>query len=253
MMMIMVAVCDDQKSDRQNMKDLLNDYCILKNYDIKIIPFESGEALEKYYIMNDFSFDIIFLDIYMGGMNGIVTAKKIRKLDLESKIIFTTSSPDHALESFEVFPFHYLIKPINKSDFHTTFERAINMIDKEKQKSLLVKIGSCLQTIFFKDILFIESNARILTIYTVTDKSYSFSAKLDDLQKQLQDSRFNRCHKSYLVNMDYISSLEGHSFKLINNTQIPITQRNYVTIKKIFYDYLVVISNINNHNEKGED
>lgn len=89
----MVAVCDDQESDRQYMKDIINDFCILKNHDIKIILFESGEALEK---------------IYMGGMNGIVTAKKIRKYDLESKIIFTTSSTDHALESFEVFPFHYL-------------------------------------------------------------------------------------------------------------------------------------------------
>lgn len=246
MIMIIVAICDDNESDRRLTEGFISDFCVLKKYDIKIVVFNSGEVLEKHYLMNNPTFDIIFLDIYMDGMNGITAAKKIRKYDLECKIIFTTSSTKHALESFDVFPFHYLIKPISKTDFFATFERAIDMIDKEKQKSLFIKIGSCLQTFFFKDILFIESDAKKLSIHTTKDKTFSFSAKLDDIEIQLHDQRFIRCHKSFLVNMDHISSLEDHSFKLINNKEIAIAQRNYVHIKKIFYDYLLAMSNINN-------
>lgn len=249
----MVAVCDDNIDDREHLKNLIDAFCTIENYDIRIILFESGEGLENHYLMNDTSFDIIFLDIYMGGMNGISTAKKIRKSDPEVKIIFATSSRDHALESFEIFPFHYLIKPITKKDFHSTFNRALNLIDKDKQKSLLIKVGSSLQTVFYKNIIFIESDAKMLTIHMIPDKSVSFCAKLDDIQEHLQDNRFNRCHKSFLVNMDYISSLENHTFKLINNIQVPITQRNQVSIKRKFYDYLLVLSNINSTIKKGVD
>lgn len=237
--MLLFGICDDSQSDRLIVEKLIIDYCIKKNYDINIAVFENGESLVKYYVAQNNAFDVIFLDIYMNGKNGIKTAEQIRKYDLECKIIFTTSSTKHALESFEVFAFNYLIKPISKSIFDNVFEKAIVTINKEKQKSLSIKIGSTIQTVFYKDILFIESNAKTLHIQTVQNNTISFNSKLDEIEKQINDRRFLRCHKSFFVNMDYIMSVEDYSFKFTNNTLIPIAQRNFAVIRKTFYDYIL--------------
>jgi DNA-binding LytR/AlgR family response regulator len=187
----------------------------------------------------------------MNGKTGILTAKQIRKYDLDCKIIFTTTSTKHALESFEVFPFNYLTKPLSKSTFFPIFEKAIDATQKEKQKSLSIKVGSSIQKLFLKDILFIESTARKLSIHTTQVKIYTIMSKLDELQEQINDPRFIRCHQSYLVNMDYISCVENYSFKMINNREIAIVQRNFSGIKKIFYDYLLDKVNMN-HSFKKE-
>lgn len=250
--MLLIAVCDDLRSDRLYIQSLVNDFCNGMYYDIHIIDFENGEALGNYYLNQEPSFDIIFLDIYMTGRNGILTAKQIRKYDLDCKIIFTTSSTKHALESFEVFPFNYLTKPLSKSTFFPVFEKAIDATQKEKQKILSIKVGSTIRKLFLKDILFIESTARILSIHTIHDKVYTIVSRLDEIQEHINDPRFIRCHQSYLVNMDYISCVENYSFKMINDQMITIVQRNFAGIKKIFYDYLLDKANMKHSSFKKE-
>lgn len=248
--LLFVAVCDDLQNDRLQIKNFIKDFCIKEDYDITINSFENGEALVKYYTAGKASFDIIFLDIYMSGENGISIAKQIREYDSDCKIIFTTTSTEHALQSFEVSPFNYLTKPISKAVFDTAFEKAMRTINKEKQKSLPVKIGSTIQNVFYKDILFIESAAKILNIHTAKNKKLTFSSKLDDIEQQINDIRFIRCHKSFLVNMDHISSVENNTFKLIESIQIPITQRNFASIKKKFYDFILDKANLKNDSDK---
>ena len=248
--MLLIGICDDLQDDRLKIEKLIKDYNLKEDIDIKIINFENGEDLIRYYIDGNTSFDIIFLDIFMGGKNGIKTAEQIRKSDSDCKIIFTTSSSENALESFEVFPFNYLIKPISKNIFDNVFEKAIKTINKEAPKSLSIKIGTNIKRIFYKDILFIESDAKILHVETLQNKTFSFNSKLDDIEKQINDKRFIRCHKSFLVNMDYISSLDNYSFKLINDNQIGVTQRNFASIKRAFYDYILVKANTKNNFDK---
>jgi DNA-binding LytR/AlgR family response regulator len=251
--MIIVAICDDLECDRLQIKSYIKDYCIQEDFDINIITFENGEALEKHYTNSRSTFDMIFLDIYMGKKTGIEVAKQIRKYDSNCKIIFTTSSSEHALESFEVFPFNYLIKPISKVAFNTVFEKALDVNNKESQNRLIIKIGATIHTVYYKDIQYIESDARSLNIHTVNSKNFTFLSKLDDIQKSINDRRFVRCHKSYLVNMDYILNVEDYSFKILDNTKIPVTQRNFATIKKIFFDYILDKSNLNQDINKKVD
>lgn len=250
--MLLVAICDDSQNDRVQIQNFTRDYCIKEDYDIKINNFENGEALVRYYAAGKASFDLIFLDIYMNGDNGISIAKKIRKYDAECKIIFTTTSAEHALKSFEASPLNYLVKPISKTVFDSAFEKAMKVIDKDKRNILPVKLGSNIQSIYYKDILFIESSAKILTIHTVNHKSLTFPSKLDDLEAQIGDIRFIRCHKSFLVNMNYILSVENNSFKLITNMEIPITQRNYASIRKRFYDFILDKANMKNDSDKAD-
>jgi len=244
--MLRIAICDDLPSDRLKIEKSINAYCHEEDYDIQIISFEKGEALIKHYGESQAAFDIIYLDIYMSGINGIKTAEKVRQYDLECKIIFTTSSPDHALDSFAVYPFNYLIKPISKTAFVSVLEKAIKEIDKENQKSLSIKIGSTMKTIYYKDLIFVASDAKLINIHTTQNMIFSFICKLDDIETQLNDKRFLRCHKSFLVNMDSIMRAEDYSFIMSDATRIPITQRYFPSIKKTFYNYIFDKANLKN-------
>lgn len=244
------AICDDLQNDRLQIKNFIKDYCTRDDYDININTYEDGESLVRCYMAGKASFDIIFLDIYMSGENGISIAKKIREYDSDCKIIFTTTSTEHALKSFEVSPFNYLIKPISKTVFDSALEKAMRTIDKEKQKSLPVRIGSNIQSVYYKDILFIESTAKTLNIHTVKNKNLAFLSKLDDIEAQINDKRFIRCHKSFLVNMDHILSVESNCFKLVGSIEIPIAQRHFASIRKRFYDFVLDKANLRTDPDK---
>lgn len=137
--MLIIAICDDLELDRKYITNLIQDYPTPLSYYVRIMTFTSGEDLVTYYMNENIGFDVIFLDIYMAGENGIKTAEKIREFDSQCKIIFTTTSTDHALDSFKVFPFNYLIKPITKDVFNMVFEKAVFNIDKERQEGITVK------------------------------------------------------------------------------------------------------------------
>ncbi|WP_160686623.1 LytTR family DNA-binding domain-containing protein [Clostridium sp. C2-6-12] len=234
--MINVAICDEMEKHRKYLEGLIREYFVTLTYDIHIINFTSGEQLINYYICEKSEIDIIFLDVYLGQDNGIEVAKKIREFDEVVKFVFTTTSTEYALESFCVFPFNYLIKPIDKDRLFKVLKHAILLIDKEKQKSIVIKFDNEMHTIFFKDIKYIESFGKKINIYTKKG-ILSFNSKLDQVEAKINDKRFLRCHKSFLVNMDYISGIEDYSFRLLDNSEVPIKQREFSNIKESYYSY----------------
>lgn len=237
--MLILGICDDVPKEILEIKKFIMLYNLNKESEINILTFESGEALETYCIAGEPAIDIIFLDIYMNKKNGIETAELLRNHNWDSKIIFTTSSKEHALESFKVFPFYYLTKPFSSETFNSILEKAIKTINTERQKSFTIKTGSVVQTYLYKDIVYFESVERTINLYLSQGEKISFYSKLDDIEKQLKDKRFLRCHKSFCVNMDFISSVENYSFKLTNKVILPITQKKFSQVKKNCYEYLL--------------
>jgi two-component system, LytTR family, response regulator LytT len=237
--MLILGICDDVQTEILDIKKLISLYNLNKGIEINILAFESGEALEDYCTFGNPVVDIIFLDIYMHGKNGIETAEFLRNHHWDSKIIFITSSTEHALESFKVYPFYYLTKPVSSEIFNSVFEKALKTLDTDKQKVFTIKTGSVVQTYLFKDILYFESLERTINLYLSQGGEFSFYSKLDDIEDQLKDKRFIRCHKSFYVNMDFILSVENYSFQLTNKVLLPITQKNFPKVKKIFYEYLL--------------
>lgn len=98
----------------------------------------------------------------------------------------------------------------------------------------------------YKDITFIESIRRQILIHT-TEGIITSYLKLDEVEMKLKDKRFLRCHKSFLINMNYIKSVEDYLFLLTNNTEVPIKKRTFSSIKKNYYTYIVDKTDLNNH------
>ena len=106
-----IAVCDDTQSDREQVSEYIRQYANRSTLDIEIDMFSNAESL--LFPFKKSVYKIIFLDILLNKMSGVEAAFKIREIDNECVIIFTTTSPDYRAEGFEVGAIHYLIKPVS--------------------------------------------------------------------------------------------------------------------------------------------
>jgi len=236
--MINIAICDDTYEEVEIISSYVSKNLEDLNISFKISTFSEGQDLIEQMSSSRQNFDIIFLDIYMEFSNGIDIARKIREFDKECKIIFITSSKDHAIDGYEVRALNYILKPINEEKLNDAIRIAIESLNKENHK-VVIRNKKGNYKILYKDILYAESKARVVNIYLKSSEVISFYSKLDDFIKTLQDERFLKCHKSFAVNMDYVLKIENNSIFMNNNITIPISSSNIVGIKDSYFNYLL--------------
>jgi DNA-binding LytR/AlgR family response regulator len=154
--MLQIAVCDDDIDELSNMVQLINLYRTSKNFDCEYAVFPNGfelvSALEK-----GKRFDIYCLDIIMPGFSGIDVAKEIRGFDKTAPIIFFTSSPEFALESYSVKAINYVLKPISKEKLFFTLNEVLEQIKAKKDEDvLIVKSHEGIQKVLISNLVFAE-------------------------------------------------------------------------------------------------
>ena len=216
-----IAICDDEEVFNRQTVELINSM-LAKPAECDIITCLSGEELlEKYKAER---FDIIFLDIEMGGMNGMDTAREIRKTDENVIIVFLTSYQEFAPDGYEVNAYRYLIKNqpayIYEKQFKSIFDEY-----SQKHKCFMIHDRNDKICIHLKDICFFEVMNKSVTVHAVT-KSYEYIGKLSDIEEQLQnDGSFIRTHKSYIVNVAQIDTIRNFDI-LMKNSEHALMSRN---------------------------
>lgn len=232
-----IAVIDDLMNDSSLLISHLDKYFLEKQQKYLIDKFESGETFLSSFSAGEY--DIIFLDIYMGGMTGIETAEKIREKDTDSAIVFLSTSNSFASESYDVNAFSYLIKPITYDTLSSLMERLIKFTGIEV-KTLNVLYRSKPEIplkINYDKIMYIDVEKKIVRIHLVNNTieiSNNFSECTDIL---LNDERFSNCCKGYIINFDYADSIDGNDFILENGERIPIKKRENHEVKKMYFTY----------------
>ena len=229
--MISIAIVDDEKIIREQMKKLIEN----KKQECVIDTYSSGEEL----LQTNKCYDIAFLDIQMDGMNGIDTARVLRQKADDMVLIFVTGVKEYVFDAFDVVAFHYLIKPIDEQKFVSVFERAVLETGKKKQqvnRQLFVKTRYRNVTLEQKDILYIESRGKKVEIHTKTDVVDAY-AGIGELEKQLQGN-FYRCHRGYLVNLVYITEYSNDRINLNNGEIIILAKEKYAEFVKVYMRYL---------------
>ena len=127
--MIRIAICDDEKKILDEVSGYIKNYAEKKSKEIEVFRFDSAASLIG-ALEDGKSFDIFVLDVYIGDERGTVLARDIRKLGIESPIIFATTSVEHAPESYETGTLRYLIKPINPAKFYEAMDAALASVEK---------------------------------------------------------------------------------------------------------------------------
>lgn len=229
-----IAILDDE----QIQVDLINDFIFKyeQMYNLKFEKYcfnDEKEFLEK---AEEKNFDIVFLDIYMSNINGIKIAKQLREKNLDTLIIFSTSSLEYGIESYKVRAFDYLLKPIKYEDI----EKTLNLCCKElkyKLSSIRIKEGRLWIDILVDKILYLDYRNHYVYFHTEKRviKSYMF---FKEAMKMLEMyDQFLYCYRNCLVNMDYIETLKKLDFKLTTGELVPISKLNNLSIKQKYANY----------------
>jgi len=236
--MINIAICDDDVEEIKIISTFVSKNIEELNIPFKITCFNEGQDLIEHMNSSIDNFHIIFLDIYMRASHGIKIAREIREFDKECKIIFITSSQEHAIDSYDVRASYYILKPVNEEKIGIAIKMATEGLDNENKQIVIInKKGSYL--ILYKDILYAESKARVVNIYLKGGECITFYSKLGDFYDSLKDERFLKCHKSFTVNMDYILKIEDNYIYMGNNIKIPISSANMTIIKETYFKYVI--------------
>ena len=233
-----IVLCDDVELERQILKELLTLYFEEKGEEISVIEYESGEALITDVEEGCLEADLLFLDIFMRDMNGMETARKLRKMNRKVPIVFLTSSPDFAIESYEVQASGYLLKPY---DVEKIKELTSRLLKDDSKRRVAVKCKRQYRYLYTDDIMHIDSDRHAATIHMSDGAEIVTQEKLGDLETRIGEARFLRCHQSYLVNMDYIRDAQD-DFLLSDGTTVPIRVRGRKEMIDEYHDYFM------NHN-----
>lgn len=235
--MIKIAFCDDDMEVLHQMNELLDRYRVERNEDITYAAFQSPfELLTE--IENGIRPDILFLDVVMPGQNGMDVAKEIRQYDTNMKIIFLTSSPEFAVESYSVGAYFYQLKPIWEESFFRLMDAVLAECEKKKKNSLILRSKDGITRIDLQQLEYCEVLGRKLLFHLENGAVLESAGSLDDLAGQLmQYSNFFRPHRSFLVNMEYIQNISSRSIKMVNDAEIPIPHGKCSEIKNTYMEY----------------
>lgn len=235
--MIKIAFCDDDMEVLHQMNELLDRYRVERNEDITYAAFQSPfELLTE--IEKGIRPDILFLDVVMPGQNGMDVAKEIRQYDTNMKIIFLTSSPEFAVESYTVGAYFYQLKPIWGESFFRLMDSVLSECEKKKKNSLILRSKDGITRVNLQQLEYCEVLGRKLLFHLENGAVLESAGSLDDLAGQLmQYSNFFRPHRSFLVNMEYIQNISSRSIKMVNDAEIPIPHGKCSEIKNTYMEY----------------
>lgn len=211
-----------------------NELYNMKLKAVKLI-FNNGKDLLAYFKQN--TADLLFLDIKLEAGNGIAIAQHLNQINPALRIIYITGHVEYAneicLSRFESI----LIKPINMDKFRFVLRTVIKDIELQMD-FIQLKIGSTPTSLDARKIMYIESDRRKIILHG-TDTTMQYYYKISQIVDMLPDF-FIQCHKSYIVNMNYIQDMHGNDIRLKEGTYIPISQKRIKDFKQEYSNYLGV-------------
>lgn len=191
------AICDDEKIMQENLLYYVEKYSKQKNFDVIIDCFLTGTELLK----STKKYDIIFMDYQLEDANGIEISKKIRETNNDSVIIFVSSYPEIALDSFKVKTFRFLKKPLDEEILFDALDDYFREIDndnyifiKTREENLMIKMS---------EIIYAEGKKNDTIIRTIHEEIVVHMS-IKTIEKMLDPLKFIRCQKAYITGFRYI-------------------------------------------------
>ncbi len=234
--MIKAAICEDSELDRDILKKIIGFLLEEIGLAYDIVLYSNGQELVSGY--KNYPVDIIFLDILMDDIDGIETGRLIREMDENVEIVYCTSSKEFAIAAYDVHAMAYLLKPYETLRIQSVVDYYLQKHPQNNRNFIEVKSKRKPIIIPYKDIIHMESDNKVVYIHTTTQGAVKVYNKLDSFEHELSDSRFLRCHQSYLINMQYVTYVADSDFIMSDDKMIPIRKSGRKLIVKKYEDYL---------------
>lgn len=237
--MLNIAICDDEKTFAEGLKKNISKYMKEKGIDTTFEMFTSGEDLLDLGIGVN-RFRIIFLDINMQQMNGLETAKAIRKMSSDIYIVFITACMNYVLDGYKVDAVRYLLK--GNEDFNETLIECMDAICNKmgyvKKKKRIDFKGGALD-VSLNRVLYIESKLHKLEFHVMEEelKIYTVYNTMNNIEEEYKEEGFIRIHQSYMVNMMYIKDVRKFEVELLDGTVLVVPRARYDKVREQFILY----------------
>lgn len=235
-----IIICDDDPIYLEKLQTQINLWKESSSRsEAKIITFRSSEDLLE-ELEKGLLADVFFLDILFNSeMNGLDLASEIRRRDKKVMIVFLTNSEAYAKNGYAVQAFRYLSKPISHADLAMCLDVAYRQYTLAHNEYLILTNGGNRTVIRFDQILYIEARSPYIDIHTFNDKDdpYSFRGTLAMLNGKLPSELFVQCHRSYIVNVLNVQSIQRNELHLSNGSVIPVARSSYHNLCDVFDNY----------------
>ncbi|MCQ4935571.1 MULTISPECIES: LytR/AlgR family response regulator transcription factor [Anaerotignum] len=215
-----IAIVDDERPSRSELRHLILD-CIR---DGEIMEASSGAEAMELFLKEDF--DLIFMDINLGDMDGTTLAAMAKKAHPQVEIVFATAYNSYAEKAFDIDALNYILKPFDPKRIEQTIQRFLKKrrteasektSQREDEKKAISKVSiNCDKKMILldiADIVYIETGKRACIVHA-KGKSYTASCSMNSYEERLRESGFFRIHKSYLINLEYVIEI----YPWFNNT-----------------------------------
>lgn len=202
--MVKIGICDDEPEMRKPLRQILEQVLQLQGVEYLISESESGEELTAGISCLDI--DILFLDIEMRSLDGIETAKLLRRKGMKGIIIFVTAYPDFVFQGYEVHAFHYILKPYRKEKIEEVLRQALHELDLSKEQYFVIEQKARVIRIPLSQTIAFQSDRRKVEALLEED-FVAFYGRIDEVCRELP-SCFIRIHNRYIVNLNYVTTLE---------------------------------------------
>ena len=233
--MLHIAICDDECVFVDHLTRLLNQYADEIGENIKVTVYYDGlELIEKY----DPSTDLIFLDIQMRLVNGLQAAERIRQRDAKVSIIFLTTLSQYGLEGYKYQATNYIIKPIQYVRLKAEINQWLKRHRKESDPSIMISNDTGRYKVLLNSLSYVETFGRKLLLHTEQGNVICCKS-MKEMENELQDKGFTRCHTSYLVNLSYVQHANGKNLQVqfVTGETIPISQPKRKEFMEKLADY----------------
>lgn len=229
-----ILICDDMKQEITKLERVLNE----SGFDVKTVSFQSGyDALD--YVRSGVFIDVCFLDIVMPELNGVALAEELRSAGYVGEIVFLTTSNEYASESYNVKAFSYLLKPPNPVNVRGILQGLEDAKKRNDSEGILIKVSKVARLIPFRDISHVEVIKHCVYFRLTNGDEIEIYSTLGEIASQLlSDARFVQCHRSYIVNMSEIASIDDREIAMHGGKKLPVSE-SYSDTRKKFTKWLI--------------
>lgn len=226
-----IAVCDDEQTIRETLETYLNEYFESRRMSSEVDLYASGGE----FVKNNARYDLVFMDYELPDGNGIDFVKQIRQENDRIFIVFSTSYGEHVFESFSLNTFRYLLKPLGRDAVFETMDAFVKLYQTNRK---IIINGLNKETFVDADaVMYIEAQKKY-TLVRTTQGSYTSYKSISRYEAEINHTHFFRTHRSYIVNMKYISEIEKKTIVLSNGERIVISPRVYDAFLQSYMGYL---------------
>lgn len=220
--MLRIGICDDVYDARLVLRSALERALEARHIQGQFFEFSSGEGLLGWLEHHAGELDLVFLDMEMGELDGMETARRLRAADAGLQLVFVTGYADHVFDGYSVGALGYLLKPPRIEQLEAVLDRAQAALVRDLDRAYICRSGDIRYRIPIANILYFVSDRRQVTCVT-EGRDYTFYGKLDGVAEEVGDG-FVRIHQRYLVRSGAVDRIEGSEVVLRDGQRLPVSR-----------------------------